>query len=137
VRQDGENRRESYASLVNESSDFHSGVVSGEVNDYVAEFGKIPEKVAQFLAERTPMVPRFLKVVGIDEKAEEAITQHVSPSAQPYSSDVERQRSLRYWSQAYPNSLAESYPFQTPREIGTVFALPGTHHPVNTAESGS
>jgi hypothetical protein len=135
--EDFEGRREFYESLVDESSDPHSGMVRAEVNDYVASFGKIPENVAQYLAERIPMVPRFLKVVGIDEKAEEAITRHVSPSARPYSSDVERQRSLRYWSQAYPDSLTELNPFETPREIGNVFADPGTHHPINTAEPAS
>ena len=58
----------------------HTLLWSELVNHYVEHFGKIPHKIAQYLTDRVPMTPRFLKVTGVDEATREAITQHVAPA---------------------------------------------------------
>lgn len=126
--EDRESRREFYDSLVDESSDPNAAMVRAEVNHYVEHFGKIPHKIAQYLTDRVPMTPRFLKVTGVDEVTREAITHHVAPSACPYSPTLERQKSLQYWSVDYSDSLLGFYPFEVPTELGTLFAYPGTYH---------
>ena len=110
-----------------------SAMVRAELNHYVERFGKIPHKIAEYLTDRVPMVPRFLEVAGVDDSTNEVITRHVSPSARPYCPTLEKKKSLQYWSVKYANSLSEFYPFGSPRELGTLFAYPGTHHGPNIA----
>ena len=113
---------------MSESNDPCSAIVRAEVNHYVEQFGKIPHKIAQYLTDRVSMVPRFLKVAGVDDSTSEVITRHVASDARPYSANLERQKSLQYWSVKYTDSLSEFYPFDSPRELETLFAYPGTYH---------
>lgn len=125
---DLEIRRDFYDSLVDESSDPNASIVRAELNHYVEQFGKIPHKLAQYLTDRVPMVPRFLKVTGVDASTEEINTNHVAPSVCPYSPSLEKQKSLQYWSMEYSDALMDFYPFEAPRELGRLFAYPGTYH---------
>jgi len=123
--------KSSYDDLVDASNDPHSAIVRGEVNHFVEQFGKLPHKVAECLAGRIPMVPLLHKVSGLDERNQEIVTYRVAPSACAYSADIERENSVRYWSEDHTSpsdSLRSFYPFEAPRELGTVFAWPGTSH---------
>lgn len=124
----------SHDDLVDASNDPHSAIVRGEVNHFVERFGKLPHKVAKYLAGRIPMVPCLHTVSEVDELNREAVTYRVAPSARDYSESVEREQSIRYWSEDYKDlsdSLNKFYPFETPRERGMVFAWPGTYHGPN------
>jgi hypothetical protein len=68
------------------------------------------------------MVPRLHKVSEVDEFNREAVTYRVAPSAYEYSEDLEREKSIRYWSEDYndpSDTLTRFYPFQPPRERGS------------------
>jgi hypothetical protein len=89
---DRESARLRRDSLLIASNDPHSAIVRGEVNHFVERFGKLPHRVAQYLAERVPMVPRLHMVSEVDELNREAVTYRVAPSMYEYSEDVERRR---------------------------------------------
>ena len=119
--------------LVDASNDPHSAMVRAEVNHFVEQFGKLPHAVAKSLAERVPMVPLLHKVSEVDETHREVVTNRVAPSARAYSESVEREHSIRYWSEEYRGPADSSkifYPFEPPRTPGVLFAWPGTHHPL-------
>jgi hypothetical protein len=88
-------------SLLSASNDFHSAIVRGEANHFVERFGKLPHRVAKYLAGRVPMVPRLHMVSEVDELNRESVTNLVAPSVCEYSEDVEREKNIRYWSEEH------------------------------------
>jgi len=120
-----------YQSLLHAGSDPNAGLLRLEINHYVERFGKIPHRTAELLVHRIPMAPLVHLVSGTDNEAEEVITHHVNPSVFSFSEEEEKRRTLRYWSDEFqePGDFLEAlYPFQPPREVGKLFAYPGTQH---------
>jgi hypothetical protein len=118
-----------YDYLMDVSSDPGAGIVRFEIYGYVARFGSLPPRIVDLLTrcEGVPMVPRCHRIVGVDERASELITNHEPPIAVSFDTANERAWTRAEWSGSLTPVTTYLDQF-VPTEHGAVFAFPITLH---------
>ena len=125
-----------YRSILDAASDPVAGVLRQEINDYVAEKGKLRPSVAEWCANHVPMVPLVAKLMNfcqIDGQNLPEEIEFLAPSKfVQWDENLERDWSLRYWSEAFTEILPQTY-FRDYFSLGIVeengiFVFPATHH---------
>jgi hypothetical protein len=110
--------------LLDARSDPVSGLVRFATNLYVAKNGKLGPAVANWISEKTPMVPILGNRVSSGE------VEFLRPDRlQRWSEEREREMSLRYWSR---DSQGATLPLDYVQQIGRrcgMFPFPCTYHP--------
>jgi FRG domain len=124
--------REKLREVISERNDPIAGWLRHGINCYVIENGKLPNMIAEWFADRVPMVPLIASHPNIQADVASGrlkdlaghSVEFVSPTtAGPFCEQDEHERSWRLWSGAFPEMLSVDEEFCFRRGI---FRFPGT-----------
>lgn len=90
-----------YSALIDTDDDPTAGILRHQVIEYVENFGKMPDDLAVWIVDKIPMLPRAYRPINLS--GHEAIVDHVAPSEVEFDEEFERDQTLRYLSNAYPD----------------------------------
>jgi hypothetical protein len=129
--QDRDRFRDRYKELLDTGTDPVAGLLRWQVNDYVAEKGKLRDRVAWYCVEKIPMVPLVAQVRSLRPTGEPDVVNFLPPRDRTDWDEIkERDCSLRYWSQGYPDAiLRPDYFLGGQIDARGIFVFPATHHP--------
>lgn len=119
--------RKKYEGLMNLPNDPSSGFVRSQIIEYVEAKGKLSPALTEWILDRVPMTPRYYKVQGFE--SHHVIVTHPPPiEFGPFNGRLEKERTRRYLSCAYPDSSwsrMENWRWPPP---GTIVPDPRTFH---------
>jgi hypothetical protein len=110
--------------LLDLSNDPVAGVLRSEMNTYVADLGKLDHSVAVWIANQVPMVPVMVRVFARYESGQPRDCEFLPPGA--CDEQAEKQRSIRFWSRKFPDTLPPDYMQTDSVGSDTIYRLPAT-----------
>jgi hypothetical protein len=119
--------KEKLEGLMSFANDPSSGFLRHHIIEYVEANGKLSPALTEWLLDRIPMTPRCYKVQGFEPP--DVVIHNVPPAEfGAYDTQLEKVRTRRYLSNAYPDSSWSRMENWIWPPVGTIVPDPRTFH---------